>query len=88
MGGAIAPITGNEPRYLRYGEDSFDTHTARKAILSGVYDSLVYLQRFQHGNVFTHDPLPCNPYILQLFKVLLISSHTGGKKWNCVIYKG
>ena len=37
----------------------------------------------KRGRVFTRGPSPLNPYVLQLFKVLLLSSHTGVQKWKC-----
>jgi hypothetical protein len=42
----------------------------------------------KHGNVFTASPSLANPYILQLFKVLYLSSHTGGQKWKETKGKG
>ena len=37
----------------------------------------------QRGSVFTQHPSCWNPYAIEFFKVLHISSHTGGAKWKC-----
>jgi hypothetical protein len=42
----------------------------------------------KRGHVFTRGPSPLNPYVLQLFKVLLLYSHTGVQKWKCKRDKG
>ncbi len=73
VGGAITPTTGriaHAPRYFSYIECSFDTHTAIEAVLSGVYDSLVYLQRLRNTGMFlqnilcalTHTFCSCSRY--------------------------
>jgi hypothetical protein len=41
-------------------------------------NSLVHVE--QHGRVFTYDPTPYNPYTIQFFKVLRVSSFSTGKK--------
>ena len=58
----------------------FETHIGQMAMLQRRTCCLGLSATAQHGRVFTRHPLRRNPYTIQLFKVLRISSFSTRKK--------